>query len=85
MTKRIRRHARTQQKGTARSPSELGYQVGYGKPPQEHRFRPGQCGNRKGRPKGSKNNATLLREILDRKIPVRRGTRSARSACARRC
>jgi hypothetical protein len=73
MTKRIRRHARTQQKGTARSPSELGYQVGYGKPPQEHRFRPGQCGNRKGRPKGSKNNATLLREILDRKIPVRRG------------
>jgi hypothetical protein len=51
MNKGIRRHARIRQKGTARSPSEAGYQVGYGKPPQEHRFRPGQCGNRKGRPK----------------------------------
>jgi hypothetical protein len=47
------------------------YSVGYGKPPRDHRFRPGQSGNPKGRPKGSKNTATVLREILDRKIAMR--------------
>ncbi|WP_432201132.1 DUF5681 domain-containing protein [Erythrobacter sp. W53] len=31
------------------------YQVGYGKPPAEHRFKKGQSGNPKGRMKGSKN------------------------------
>ena len=30
------------------------YEVGYGKPPPEHRFKPGQSGNPKGRPKGYK-------------------------------
>jgi hypothetical protein len=49
------------------------YRTGYGKPPKEHQFRPGRSGNRKGRPKGAKNTATLLREILDRKIEVRSG------------
>jgi hypothetical protein len=38
---------------------------------RKHRFRPGQSGNANGRPKGRKNTATLLREILDRKIAVR--------------
>lgn len=32
-----------------------GYEVGYGKPPKATRFKPGQSGNPKGRPKGSKN------------------------------
>ena len=30
-------------------------EVGYRKPPREHCFKPGECGNPKGRPKGSKN------------------------------
>lgn len=45
--------------------------VGYGKPPAEHRFKPGQSGNKKGRPKGSKNTYTMLNEILEQKITVK--------------
>jgi hypothetical protein len=47
--------------------------VGYGVPPQAHQFRPGQSGNPKGRPKGSQNTDTIIREILDRKVEVRVG------------
>jgi hypothetical protein len=35
------------------------YDVGFGKPPLTSRFKPGQSGNPKGRPKGSKNRAKL--------------------------
>ena len=42
--------------------------VGYGKPPSQHQFKPGQSGNKKGRPKGAKNEATILREILTRRL-----------------
>jgi len=56
-----------------RRPSGDSYEVGYRKPPREHQFRPGQSGNRNGRPKGTKNAATTLREILDRRIEVRSG------------
>jgi hypothetical protein len=45
--------------------------VGYRKPPAQHRFQPGQSGNLRGRPKGAKNESTVLREILARKIEVR--------------
>ncbi|WP_439364432.1 DUF5681 domain-containing protein [Bradyrhizobium sp. DASA03005] len=45
--------------------------VGYGRPPPEHQFKPGQSGNKHGRPKGSKNEATIINEILNRKIPIR--------------
>ena len=31
------------------------YEVGYGKPPAEHRYKPGQSGNPLGRPKGARN------------------------------
>lgn len=34
--------------------------VGYGKPPKAHQFKPGQSGNPKGRPKGAGN---LLKQI----------------------
>ena len=51
------------------------YEVGYGRPPVATRFKPGQCANPKGRPKGSKNLATIAREKLDAKVKVREGGR----------
>src|SRR5690606_37810847 len=44
-------------------------QVGYGRPPQRHRFKPGQSGNPRGRPKDSRNHATILEEELDTALP----------------
>jgi len=44
--------------------------VGYGRPPLEHQFKPGQSGNKRGRPKGSKSEATILNELLSRKINI---------------
>jgi Family of unknown function (DUF5681) len=49
--------------------------VGYGKPPLQHQFKPGRTGNPMGRPKGAKNESTILREIFERKIDTRSGDR----------
>ncbi|MEM7222740.1 MAG: DUF5681 domain-containing protein [Pseudomonadota bacterium] len=66
---------------------ELPYEVGYGKPPVESRFKPGQSGNPRGRPKGSKNtidstsaknHERLKQVIVDeayRQITIRDGDR----------
>ena len=42
--------------------------VGYCRPPAQHRFKSGQSGNPKGRPKGSRNVATIVAEALARRI-----------------
>jgi hypothetical protein len=74
MIERIRpRRAHAPQKGGPRSSPGASDRVGYGKPPRQHQFQPGQSGNSKGRPKGAKSTSTLLRETLDRKIKVRTG------------
>jgi hypothetical protein len=47
--------------------------VGYGRPPTATRFKPGQSGNPRGRPKGTKNLLSDLREELSEKIRIREG------------
>jgi hypothetical protein len=42
--------------------------VGYGKPPRAHQFKPGTSGNPKGRPKGAKSEATILQTLLQQKV-----------------
>ena len=44
--------------------------VGYGKPPKHSRFKPGQSGNPKGRPKGRIPIARLVEKHLDAKMAV---------------
>jgi hypothetical protein len=46
------------------------YEVGYGKPPRETRFQKGQSGNPRGRPCGTKNLKTRVREALKEPVLV---------------
>jgi uncharacterized protein Veg len=46
------------------------YEVGYGKPPQNTRFKKGQSGNPCGRAPGAKNLKTLLIETLNEPVVV---------------
>lgn len=49
--------------------------IGYGKPPKAYQYKQGQSGNPKGRPKGAKSEATILLEIINRRIEVRQNGR----------
>jgi hypothetical protein len=46
------------------------YVVGKGRPPRHSRFKKGQSGNPSGRRKGSKNVATLLKQVLNERVTV---------------
>ena len=49
---------------------EHDHDVGFGKPPTHSQFRKGQSGNSKGRPRGSRNFLTDLKETLEEPIRV---------------
>jgi hypothetical protein len=52
------------------------YEVGYGKPPLHTRVKPGQVLNPRGRPKGQRNVATVLRKALNERTKIREGDRT---------
>jgi hypothetical protein len=54
------------------------YEVGYGKPPKTSRFKRGQSGNPKGRPKGRRNLATEFKTELSKLVTVRENGESRR-------
>lgn len=46
------------------------YDVGYGRPPREHRFEPGKSGNPRGRPKGARSLHSEVDALLSTKITI---------------
>jgi hypothetical protein len=49
---------------------DLGYEIGFGRPPDHSKFRAGVSGNPRGRPKNKRNLATVLERTLQEKIVV---------------
>jgi len=54
---------------------EGNYDVGYRKPPQDSRFRKGQSGNPRGRPRESKSWDTLIDKELNARVVVHKDGR----------
>lgn len=46
------------------------YDVGFKKPPKHTQFQPGQSGNTKGRPKGSRNFTTVIEQELNAVVSI---------------
>jgi Family of unknown function (DUF5681) len=51
----------------------------YQRPPRKGQFKPGQSGNLLGRPKGSKNIKTYVKEHLNKKIPIIEGGKTRKA------
>ena len=54
------------------------YEVGYGRPPKHSQYKPGQSGNRKGRPKGSRNLRSELCKVLTDPLAITVGGKRRR-------
>ena len=55
-------------------------EVGYGKPPRATRFRKGQSGNPRGRPRGSRNFTSLLEEALAEPVAINENGRRRKAS-----
>jgi hypothetical protein len=53
-------------------------QVGYRRPPRETRFKPGQSGNAKGRPRGARNHHQIVAMVASERHWVREGDQRQR-------
>lgn len=62
---------RKSSKSSANGSSEDDYEVGYKKPPKQTQFKPGQSGNPKGRPKGSRSMSKIVEDLLSKNVSVR--------------
>ena len=54
------------------------YAVGYGKPPKHSRFKPGQCGNPRGRPRKTGSIEAMIKRELDQMVKITEGGRELR-------
>lgn len=62
------------------APAEPSYEIGHGRPPRHTQFKPGQSGNRKGRPKDSKNITTTIQAELQRRVTITEDGRRKRAS-----
>jgi hypothetical protein len=62
--------------------SGAGYEVGYGRPPRHSRFRSGQTGNPKGRPRKDNSLSAILERSLHNQVVIRTGGRQKRMSLA---
>jgi hypothetical protein len=59
-------------------PSAGSERVGYRRPPIATRFRPGQSGNPRGRPKGARNLSTVVAAALNERVAINENGRRRR-------
>jgi hypothetical protein len=60
-------------------PPDDEYRVGYRKPPQHSRFKPGRSGNSRGKPPGTKNALTLLKQALLTSVQIKQNGRETKT------
>lgn len=64
-------NAEAQSGGESAEKEDEGYKIGYKNPPKHTRFKPGQSGNPKGKPKGTNNLQTDFDEELGEQIIIK--------------